>query len=95
MPDDGPEPDLFLPCLHLRRVDSVRNMRRFYRVRVERDLFGGASLVRVWGRIGTRGRQMVNRHQDEDAAIAALLKLAREKRWRGYGPWRTGTDRLI
>jgi predicted DNA-binding WGR domain protein len=85
MPDGGSEPDLLQPCLHLKRVDPARNMRRFYRMRVEPDLFGGASLVRVWGRIGTRGRQMVNRHPDEDAAIAALLKLAREKRRRGYG----------
>lgn len=59
-------------------------MRRFYRLTVQRDLFGSASLIRVWGRIGTRGRQQVNIHADEGTAINALMKLAQEKRRRGY-----------
>lgn len=59
-------------------------MRRFYRMNIQRDLFGGGGLVRVWGRIGTRGRQSVNTHADEGRAITDLIKLAHEKRCRGY-----------
>lgn len=84
MPDGSAQLEVFPTCLHLRRVDPARNMRRFYRMTIQRDLFGGASLVRVWGRIGTRGRQLVNTHTDEGRAITALLTLAHEKRRRGY-----------
>lgn len=51
---------------------------------IQRDLFGGASLVRVWERIGTRGRKLINTHRDEGRAITALIELAHEKRRRGY-----------
>lgn len=84
MPDGSAQLEVFPTCLHLQRVDPARNMRRFYRITIQRDLFGGASLVRVWGRIGTRGRQLINTHADEGRAITALMKLAHEKRRRGY-----------
>ena len=41
-----------MTILHLRRVDPARNMRRFYRLDVQPDLFGGVLLVKEWGRIG-------------------------------------------
>jgi len=84
MPDGGIQFEVFPTNLHLRRIDPVRNMRRFYRLTVQQDLFGGASLIRVWGRIGTRGRQMVDTHLDEGVAVTALMALAAEKRRRGY-----------
>jgi predicted DNA-binding WGR domain protein len=84
MPDGSVQLEVFPTCMHLERVDAARNMRRFYQMTIQRDLFGGASLTRVWGRIGTRGRQQVNIHADEGRAISALMKLAQEKRRRGY-----------
>lgn len=84
MPKHGAQLEVFPTYMHLERVDPARNMRRFYRMTIQRDLFGGASLIRVWGRIGTRGRQQVNIHVDEGRAINALMKLAQEKRRRGY-----------
>ena len=84
MPDGSAQLEVFPTCLHLQRVDPARNMRRFYSLTIQRDLFGGASLVRIWGRIGTRGRKLVNTHQDEGRAINALMVLADEKRRRGY-----------
>jgi predicted DNA-binding WGR domain protein len=70
--------------LSLRRIDSSRNMRRFYRMTIQRDLFGRASLVREWGRIGTRGQSLVESHDDEGEAINSLLRLAAQKQRRGY-----------
>ena len=86
MPKDSAQLDLFPTCMHLERVDPARNMRRFYRMTIQRDLFGGASLIRVWGRIGTRGRQQINVHVNEGMAINAIMKLVQEKRRRGYEP---------
>lgn len=84
MLDGSNQLEVFPTCLHLRRVDPARNMRRFYCMTVQRDLFGGASLIRVWGRIGSRGQEMIERHDDEGMAINALMKLAQMKRKRGY-----------
>ena len=42
--------------VELRRLDPTRNMRRFYRLDVQPDLFGGFLLLKQWGRIGAGGR---------------------------------------
>ena len=71
--------------MKLRRIDPAQNMRRFYLMQVQPDLFGGASLIREWGRIGSRGRVLVEHHADEGAAVTALMAMARTKGRRGYG----------
>lgn len=70
--------------LHLRRLDPARNMRRYYRMAIESDLFGKSSLVREWGRVGSRGQMLVETHFDEGQAVNALMKLARAKERKGY-----------
>lgn len=76
--------NVFPTDVQMRRIDPARNMRRFYRLSVQRDLFGCASLVREWGRIGFRGQMMVETHPDEGKAVTALMKLAAVKKRRGY-----------
>jgi len=76
--------DVFPTDLQMRRIDPARNMRRFYRLSVQPDLFGGATLVREWGRIGLCGQMMIESHPDEGGAITALMKLAAIKQRRGY-----------
>lgn len=85
MPDVPSQRDMFPRDLQLTRVDAARNMQRFYSMTVQPDLFGGTSLVRVWGRIGRPGRHMIEPHADEGQAINALMTLARRKMRRGYG----------
>jgi predicted DNA-binding WGR domain protein len=53
----------------LTRIDPARNTWRFYEMAVQRDLFGGAVLIRRWGRIGTAG--------------LLRLKIRRGYRWAG------------
>jgi predicted DNA-binding WGR domain protein len=76
--------DVFPTELEMRRIDPTRNMSRFYRMSIQPDLFGGASLVREWGRIGACGQMMIKPHADEGQAITALMNLARVKKRRGY-----------
>jgi len=76
-----PEP---IPLL-LHRRDPDRNMARFYRLSLEPNLFGGVSLVRNWGRIGTAGRLRIDLHPSESAAEFARAEIAARKRRRGYG----------
>jgi predicted DNA-binding WGR domain protein len=83
--------ELFPTVVDLKRVDPSLNMRRFYRMSIQPDLFGGACLVREWGRIGFRGRTLVEQHDDEGEAVTALIKLAATKQRRGYR--KTGNPR--
>jgi predicted DNA-binding WGR domain protein len=76
--------EAFPLLLHLRRIDPAHNMRRYYRMAIQSDLFGKASLVREWGRIGSRGQTMVETHPDEGQAVNALMKLACVKQRKGY-----------
>lgn len=75
---NGPAPQF------LRRVDPARNMARYYGLTLQPTLFGEMSLVRHWGRIGTRGRQKTESFASGDEAISALSKLATQKIRRGY-----------
>ncbi|MBB3933707.1 putative DNA-binding WGR domain protein [Kaistia hirudinis] len=70
--------------LHLRRIDPARNMARFYVLSFQPTLFGGTSLIRNWGRIGTNGQAMVETFDENAAAGEAYARLERRKRRRGY-----------
>lgn len=70
--------------VHLRRIDPLLNMRRFYGLSIQLTLFGGASLVRNWGRIGTGGQSMMETFDAPTDAEGALTGLERAKRRRGY-----------
>jgi predicted DNA-binding WGR domain protein len=70
--------------LVLHRIDPDRRVARFYRLLIERDLFGTVRLVRNWGRIGTNGQELVEVFASEDEAGQALAAIAAAKRRRGY-----------
>ena len=59
-------------------------MRRFYSLSLQRTLFGGTSLIRDWGRIGTRGQTMMETFDTPGDAEMAFDRLERSKRRRGY-----------
>lgn len=73
--------------VHLRRMDPIRNMARFYTLSVEMALFETWSCTRTYGRIGTRqGRIMVGLYPNEEEALVALRSILRKKQKRGYQP---------
>ena len=84
MPEDPKQLQVFPDRLHLRRVDTEKNMRRFYLMSVQRDLFGGAQLIREWGRIGSGGKIKTSFHLDEGQAVDRLAEIVKAKRKRGY-----------
>lgn len=80
----------------LRRVDPERNMARFYLLSIQPTLFGGVSLVRNWGRIGTSGQVKIVTYDRADDAHRAYRRLERVKRRRGYvDPQEVGCQRLF
>jgi predicted DNA-binding WGR domain protein len=75
---------VWMNAVHLRRIDQSRNLRRFYLLDVQRDLFGHVLLVKTWGRIGAHGRIVAELYDDETLATNALTLQASRKRRRGY-----------
>lgn len=71
---------------HFVRCDAARNMNRFYRLTIVRDLFGTTLLVREWGRIGVFCRTRCDEKQDTQEAQGDADRLAAEKMRRGYVP---------
>lgn len=59
-------------------------MHRFYMLAIQPTLFGGVSVIRNWGRIGTSGQTLIQTFDAEAEADAALLRLERQKRRKGY-----------
>lgn len=76
------------PCrdlpIHLEHRDPETNCFRFYRLELQPTLFGGWSLVRQWGRIGSWGRQAISLFETRDAAKAERGRFVKVKRRRGY-----------
>ncbi|WP_312416226.1 WGR domain-containing protein [Shinella sp.] len=48
---------------HFIRCDPSRNMNRFYRLTVTRDLLGQTLLIREWGRVGVYAAAVQTRRQ--------------------------------
>lgn len=70
--------------LVLKRCHRERNMARFYALAIEDTLFGDKALLRNWGRIGTRGREIRQFYPDDADARRAMEEWVRRKRQRGY-----------
>lgn len=62
------------------------NAHRFYRVAIDRDLFGESVLVRAWGRIGCSGASKVECHPSELDAVKRMEAIIRAKKRKGYNP---------
>ena len=73
-----------MSAITLHRIDSARNMHRFYRLDVQPDLFGAWCVVREWGRIGQGGQMRVVPYPTMTEAQTALEQQRRIKERRGY-----------
>ena len=73
-----------LYSVRLWHIDPGKNMARFYRLAVERDLFGMWCFIREWGRIGRGGQMCMTAYPTPVEAHAALRKQRRAKERRGY-----------
>ena len=73
-----------MDSITLYRIDTAKNMRRFYRLAVQEDLFGRWTFTREWGRIGHRGQTVVTSFESASEAESALDRLRNAKAQRGY-----------
>ena len=75
-----------MTAITLHRIDPAQNMRRYYRLDVQPDLFGAWGLLREWGRIGQPGRLRVDPYPTAAEAEERLRHQAAAKLGRGYAP---------
>ncbi|GAB31598.1 molybdenum metabolism regulator [Acetobacter pasteurianus] len=75
---------LFPDAVSLVRISPPCNMWRYYDLSIQPDLFGGAVLIRRWGRIGAPGKVKHDPFPDAGAAANQLAVLFRKKLKRGY-----------
>ena len=68
----------------LKHCEAETNCFRFYHLDIQPTLFGGWSLVRQWGRIGTWGRQVVSCFDTIGEAREASRRMVKAKCRRGY-----------
>jgi predicted DNA-binding WGR domain protein len=73
-----------MSAIILHRTDLVKNMRRFYRLDVQRDMFGAWRLIREWGRIGSAGQIRMASYAIAAEAHEALAAQRSAKERRGY-----------
>lgn len=69
---------------YLIKINTEKNQRRFYSVHLAPDLFGGWSVVREWGRLGSGGTVRLDPFESEYAAEAALEGIKAAKVKKGY-----------
>ncbi|MFC1758475.1 WGR domain-containing protein [Planctomycetota bacterium] len=73
-----------MASITLYRIDQDKNMRRFYRIDVQKDLFGVWMLTREWGRIGRSGQKLIHSFQSELEAEKVMHQYQSWKQRRGY-----------
>jgi predicted DNA-binding WGR domain protein len=69
---------------HVMRCEPARNMARYYSLTMQPTLFGEVSLIRNWGRIGTRGQQKIDTFSGTSQFDEAYEKLTQRKLRKGY-----------
>lgn len=73
-----------MTAIVLYHVDASKRMHRYYRMEIQRDLFGEWCLMREWGRIGRAGQVRCVPFSTPHEAEAALLRQRNAKERRGY-----------
>lgn len=69
---------------HFESIDPEENRARFYDLQWALTLWGGEALIRVWGRVGTRGQTKVTFFPTREHAQSAVERLIRDRLAHGY-----------
>ena len=70
--------------VYIERIDTPRNMARYYVLDMTSTLFGDVCLTRSWGRIGCRGQSKRQHFARREDALIVFLDILRRKTIRGY-----------
>jgi predicted DNA-binding WGR domain protein len=83
--DTAPTMIEICPDIHLKCIDPARNKKRYYCLSLQTNLFGEISLIRYWGRLGSkRGQYKTDLYLNDQMARTAMQALIRQKLSKGY-----------
>jgi len=68
-----------LKSVSLAKRQPEKNMQRFYKLMLARDLFGYFCVIREWGRIGSAGQVKQDAFACEEDAVKLFERKKREK----------------
>ena len=74
----------FKAYIRLASVDLAKNRRRFYALTWQQALWGEATLIRTWGRLGTRGRSLAKSFAGRESAEEEIGRLIKRRFQHGY-----------
>lgn len=69
---------------YLVKINNEKNQQRFYSLHLAPLLFGGWSLVREWGRLGSGGTVRIDPFPTEQEALDELERIKEAKQKKGY-----------
>lgn len=73
-----------MTCCLMFRDDPTKHISRFYRVEISANLFQEFSVLREWGRVGCKGRQIIRLFPDLLSASLAADTIRKTNLRRGY-----------
>lgn len=73
-----------MTCCLMLRNDTAKHISRFYRVEISANLFQEFSVLREWGKIGSKGRQIIRLFPDLLSASKAADTVRETNLRRGY-----------
>ena len=68
-----------IKSVSLVKRQSEKNMQRFYKIMLTRDLFGFYCVIREWGRIGSAGQVKQDAFASSEDAVKLFERKKREK----------------
>ena len=73
-----------MTCCLMFQNDPTKRTSRFYRVEISANLFQEFSVLREWGRVGSKGRQIIRLFPDLLSASKAADNVRETNLRRGY-----------
>jgi len=73
-----------MTCCLMFKTNTVKRVSRFYRVEISANLFQEFSVLREWGRVGGKGRQIIRLFPDLLSASKAADRIRETTLRRGY-----------
>lgn len=70
--------------IYMQAIDGADSVPRYYQLILQQELMGGWSLLREWGKAGTRGRSRRENFSERGEAERAIMRYRDAQLARGY-----------
>jgi predicted DNA-binding WGR domain protein len=84
--DDAPPNGIaqFQTYAYFTSIDPAKNRHRFYMISWRKAFWDGGAVVRSWGRVAGKGRELVTFYPDRASAQNTIERMVKRRIRRGY-----------